>query len=338
MTQPQQDRFVKGDWCSINGVHRFCHEAMAATFEIYIQHDNNRYAQQAARAAFNELDRIEAELSRFIENSDISRINNLAANQPLRVGLTAFECLQQSFKIYNETNGAFDVTAGALLKCWLNEDKTTRTPTQAELDIARQSTGMNFIKLNETDFTVELLRSPIKIDLGGIGKGYALDRMAELLREWSIDIALLHGGFSSVLALDAPVNTKGWPVTLSNPRNRKQTLTYLYLQNQAMSGSSLQWCRHIIDPRRAKPVEGKLIAWARAGDCATADALSTAFMVMTPDEVKQYCSHHPQRRRASCGIQALVIPEHEGRETPEDKPLGFARDRLLHFGSWNLPR
>jgi thiamine biosynthesis lipoprotein len=336
MTQPQQDRFVKGDWCSINGVHRFCHEAMATTFEIYIQHDNNRYAQQAARAAFNELDRIEAELSRFIENSDISRINNLAANQPLRVGLTAFECLQQSFKIYNETNGAFDVTAGALLKCWLNEDKTTRTPTQAELDIARQSTGMNFIKLNETDFTVELLRSPIKIDLGGIGKGYALDRMAELLREWSIDIALLHGGFSSVSALDAPVNTKGWPVTLSNPRNRKQTLAYLYLQNQAMSASSLQWGHHIIDPRQAKPVEGptksglipsspsgRLAAWACAADAATADALSTAFMIMTPDEVKQYCSHHPQAK-------ALVIPEHEGRETPED--------RLLHFGSWNLPR
>lgn len=305
MNHPQQNNFIEGDWCSINGVHRFCHEAMATTFEIYIQHDNNRYAQQAARAAFNELDRLEAELSRFIENSDISRINNLAAGRPVRIGLDAFECLQLSEKIYNETNGAFDVTTGSLLKCWLNKDKTARTPNQAELDIARQNTGMNLIKLNETDFTVELLRSPMQIDLGGIGKGYALDKMAELLREWSIDIALLHGGFSSVLTLNAPVNTKGWPVTLSNPRNRKQTLAYLYLQNQAMSGSGLQWGQHIIDPRQAKPVEGKLIAWACAADAATADALSTAFMVMTPDEVEQYCLQHPQ-------AQAWVIPEHEG--------------------------
>jgi len=344
MNHPQPDNFIEGDWCAITGVHRFCHEAMAATFEIYIQHDDTRYAQQAARAAFNELDRIEAEISRFIENSDISRINNLAANQPLRIGLAAFECLQQSFNIYNETNRAFDVTAGSLSKCWLNKDKTARTPNQVELDVARQNTGMNLIKLNETDFTVELLRSPMKIDLGGIGKGYALDRMAELLREWSIDIALLHGGYSSVLALNASANTNGWPVTLSNPRNRKQTLAYLYLQNQAMSGSGLQWCRHIIDPRQAKPVEGKLAAWVCAADAATADALSTAFMVMTPDEIQQYCSRHPQRRRASavrhpvdCGVQALVIPEHEGQEVPKSEGL-LSEDKLLHFGSWNLPR
>jgi thiamine biosynthesis lipoprotein len=321
MNQPQSDSLVEGDWCAITGVHHFCHEAMATTFEIYIQHDNNRYAQQAASAAFNELDRLEAELSRFIENSDISRINNLAAHQPLRVGLVTFECLQLCAKIYNETKGAFDITTGSLLKCWHNKDKTMRTPTQTELDIARQRTGMNLVKLNEVDFTIKLLTSPMQIDLGGIGKGYALDKMAELLREWSIDIALLHGGYSSVLALNAPVNTKGWPLTLSNPRNRKQTLAYLYLQGGAVGASGLQWGRHIIDPRQAHPVEEKLAAWACAADAATADALSTAFMVMRPDEIKQYCSRHPQ-------IQTLVILEHGDQE--------IRKDDILRFGPWKV--
>jgi thiamine biosynthesis lipoprotein len=304
MNHPQSDNFIEGDWCSVNGVNRFCHEAMAATFEVYIQHNDTRYARQAARAAFNELDRLEAELSRFIENSDISRINNLAAGQSVRIGLDTFECLHKSLQMCIETGGAFDIAFGSPQIAGLAKGGNT-----------------NLLRLNEADFTVELLHSPLRIDLGGIGKGYALDKMAGLLREWSIDIALLHGGFSSVLSLNAPLDTKGWPVTLSNPRNRKQTLAYLYLQNQAMSGSGLQWGQHIIDPRQSKPVEGKLIVWSCADDAATADALSTAFMVMTPNEIKQYCSNHPQ-------VQALVILEHEGEEVPEDK--------ILHFGPWNF--
>ncbi|MFB0525292.1 MAG: FAD:protein FMN transferase [Phycisphaerae bacterium] len=320
MTHPQPEtHFVKGNWDSISGIHRFSHQAMVTTFEVLIQHDDASYAQQAAGQAFDELDRLEAELSRFIENSDISRINNLAANQPLQIGLAAFECLQLAAKIYTETGGAFDITIGSLLSCWLNEDKTMRTPSQAELDIARQRTGTHLIKLNVTEHTVQLLASPVQIDLGGIGKGYALDQMAELLRDWSIGTALIHGGFSSVLAFDAPAETKGWPLTLSDPSNRKQTLAYLYLQSRAVGSSGLQKGQHIIDPRTAKPAEGKRAAWACGPDAAIADALSTAFMVMSPDEIDQYCFRHPE-------VQAMVILK--DRDTKKDK--------ILRFGTWDL--
>ncbi|MFQ6035251.1 MAG: FAD:protein FMN transferase [Sedimentisphaerales bacterium] len=319
MTHPQMEtHFVKGHWDLISGIHRFSHQAMATTFEVLIQHDDASYAQQAAGQAFDELDRLESELSRFIENSDISQINNLAANQPLQIGLRAFECLQLATKIYTETGGAFDITIGSLLSCWVNEDKTMRTPSQEELDIARQRTGAHLIKLNETEHTVQLLARAVQIDLGGIGKGYALDQMAELLRDWSIDTALIHGGFSSVLALDSPAETKGWPLTLSNPGNRKQTLAYLHLQARAVSGSGLQKGQHIIDPRQARPVEGKRAAWACGPDAATADALSTAFMVMSPDEIEQYCLRHPE-------VQAMVIIN--DRDTEKDK--------TMHFGPWN---
>ncbi len=342
MTKQQDETcYLKSDFPPIPNIRRFSHEAMATTFEVAIVHEDGRYAQQAAIAAFNELDRLEAELSRFIENSDISRINNLPANQPLTIGLAAFECLQLSARIYNETNGAFDVTIGPLLNYWLNKDKTLQIPSEDQLNLARpaprgggtrQRTGMHLLKLDETGHTIQLSTSPVQIDLGGIGKGYAVDRMAELLREWSIDIALICGGYSSILALDAPDNTKGWPVTLSNPPRRfaptasfakqngggKQTLAYLYLQNRAVGASGLQKGQHIIDPRTGRPVQGKIAAWACADDASTIDALSTSFMVMSPDEIEQYCSGHPQ-------VQALVI-------LPEEKQP--QREKILHFGQW----
>jgi len=318
MNQPPQETcFVQSDCQSIPGMKRFCHEAMATTFEVIIVYDDDRYARQAAAAAFDEVDRLEGELSRFIENSDITRINNLPANQPLRLGLEAFECLQLSCRIYAQTNGAFDITIGSLLSLWRNEDGTPRTPSQEELNLARQHTGTHLLKLDEDEHTVRLLAAPIQIDLGGIGKGFAVDRMAELLREWSIETALISGGYSSVLALDAPVDTKGWPLTLSNPDNRKQILARPYLQGRALSGSGLQKGQHIIEPRTAQPVKGKCAAWASAPDAATADALSTAFMVMSPDEIRQYCLRHTD-------VLAMIMLESEGKDAQKDK--------ILHFG------
>lgn len=321
MTQLQDETcYLKSDFLSIPNMWRFSHEAMATTFEVIIVHEDGRYAQQAAKAAIDELDRLEAELSRFIENSDISRINNLAANQPLTIGLAAFECLQHSARVCADTDGAFDITIGPLLSCWLNEDKTPRMPSEDQLNIARQRTSMHLLELDETEHTVQLLTSPVQIDLGGIGKGYAVDRMAELLREWSINTALISGGYSSVLALDAPDNTKGWAVSLNNPDNRKQTLSRLNLQGRALGASGIQKGQHIIDPRTGRPVQGKLAAWVYADDAATADALSTAFMVMSPAEIEQYCKKHPE-------VQALVILSEEKQE------------KILHFGQWkNIER
>ncbi len=322
MTQPQgEPHFVKSDWSAFGGtgIRRFSYEAMATTFEVILLHEDACYAEQAAWAAFDKLGRIEQDLSQFIENSDISRINNLTAGQSIRVSLETFECLQLSRRINAETNGAFDITIGFLLSCWRNPDKTLRIPSKEELKIARQRTGMDLFKLDESQYTVELLRDKVQIDLGGIGKGYAIDKMAELLGDWSIDVALIHGGYSSALAVGPPPGTKGWPVTLSNPRNLKQILAALFLKNQALGGSGVQKGRHIIDPRTAHPVEGRCAAWACAGDAATADALSTAFMVMSPDEVRQYCSRRPD-------VLAMLILHDDTKKKQ--------KERILHFGKW----
>lgn len=318
MTEPKpEDAYFENRCAPIPGMKRFSHEAMATTFEVIVIYEDDLYAQQAAQAAFDEVDRLEGELSRFTENSDIARINNLTANQPLQLGLEAFECLKLSCRIYAETNGAFDITIGSLLACWRNDDGTLRTPSQEELELARQRTGTHFIKLDEDEHTVELLADGVQVDLGGIGKGYAVDKVAELLREWSIDVALVSGGYSSVLALDAPAGTKGWPLTLSNPCNRKQILARPYLQGRALSGSGIQKGQHIIDPRTIRPVKDKCAAWSSASNAATADALSTAFMVMSLDEIGQYCSDHPD-------VSAIIMLE--------DRDEDAKKDRILHFG------
>jgi len=292
---------------------------MATIFELMIIHEDERYARQAATAAFDEVDRLERELSRYIENSDISRINSLPANQPLLLGLDVFECLKISVQMYNETQGAFDVTIGSLLKCWRDEEGNPRTPSTSELNFARLHTGSHLIQLDEREHTIRLAASPVRVDLGGIGKGYAVDRVADLLREWSIETALISGGYSSVLALEAPPGLKGWPLTISDPADRTRILARPHLRAGALGGSGVQKGGHIISPRTGRPVEGKRAAWSAAPDAATADALSTAFMIMDTDEIRRYCSLHPGRR-------ALVMLTEPDEKTQKDK--------ILHFGSW----
>lgn len=315
--EPQQPEapFVNSDWAAVPDVHRFARQAMATTFEVVVQHEDRLYAQQAASAAFAELARIEGELSRYLETSDITRINHLPANQPLPIGLEAFECLAIGAEIHEQTGGAFDMTVGFLVDAWLDEDKKPRTPSDEELRFAREHTGMDLILLDEPTHAVALTKSPVRVDPGAIGKGYGVDRMAELLREWSIDRALIHGGFSTVLAMDAPHGAKGWPITLSDPANRQRTLARLELERIAVGASGVQKGQHIIDPRVARPIEGKIAAWSVAPDATRADALSTAFMVMPPREVQAYC-------REREGVRALLIVEE-----PTDR-------RIIAAGRW----
>jgi thiamine biosynthesis lipoprotein len=179
--------------------------------------------------------------------------------------------------------------------------------------------GTDLIRLHEADHTVELSSAPIRIDLGGIGKGYAVDKMAELLRDWSIDTALISGGGSSVLSLGAPPATKGWLLVLRNPANRKDVLTYHHLHSGALSGSDLQAGPHIIDPATAQPVKDRLAAWACAPTAAAADALSTAFMIMDPEQITQYCAQH-------LDTVALLVLDQAGKDVQQET--------ILRIGGW----
>ena len=296
------------------GSHSFSYNAMATVFGIFIIHEDARYAEQAAYDAFCELDRLEQELSRFIENSDISRINSSAANYPVSVGPDAFACLEQCSDLWTSTNKAFDITIGPLLRCFYTKNILPRIPTDKEIEYARDHTGMHFVNLEQKNYTVTLKSTDMCIDLGGFGKGYAVDCIAEILNDWDIKSALIHGGKSSVLALDAPPGERGWRVTINNPNDIDHIVSNLYLKNQAVSGSGIRKGQHIIDPRTANPVKGRHAAWALTAHAAAGDALSTAFMIMSAEEISEYCS-------SDTDAGALIIEDTPGQ-----------RGKILRFG------
>jgi len=305
------------DRCAIANLRSFKHNAMAATFEIFIIHRDAVYAEQAAWAAFEELDRIEGNLSRFIENSDVSRINSLAAGQSLQLGPTAFECLQTSVEMSMQTKGAFDITIGPLYDCWLNENRTPRKPSKKNLDAALEKTGNKFLVLNEFEHTVTLKSDGVRIDFGAIGKGYAADKIGQLLGEWGIKVALISAGQSTILPIGTPKGLPGWPLTLSDPADYSRLIAKIHLSGRAISASGLRKGQHIINPRSGKPVT-RPGAWSMAKTAAEADALSTAFMVMPANAVRSFCEKHKD-------TSALLILSDKSKKTG---------GRMLRFGRW----
>ena len=313
---------------TIQDAHHFAHEAMATVFEIYIIDDDERYARQGAQAAFAEVDRLELEMSRFISNSDISRLNDAVCGETVDLGMDVFECLSRAREMYDKTNGAFDISVGALYSCWLNDDRTLRQPSDEELARACELTGLDHLKLSDEDFSAEVLTEGVQFDLGGIGKGYAAEKMAEILREWSLEQALVLAGASSVLSVSLPKDMTGWPIKLRHPVNREDVLARFELTEGAISGSGSQKGQHIIDVRSVEgvPVNGRLATWATAPDAVAADALSTAFMMLSAEEIDDYCLANP-------GTTAIILP-HEGSEESSGQVIeSFGQSRGLELSA-----
>jgi FAD:protein FMN transferase len=294
MDMDMQDTIRQGD--PIPSARTFSHEAMASVFQFSLVQEDAEYARHAALAAFAEIDRLERDLSRFIENSDIARINHAPVGWPVPLGLDSYACLQLARQAWEDTGGAFDVTIGALYRCWHGDDRMPRTPTAAEIASAIERTGMQRLHLDSKLYEVAADTPGVQVDLGGIGKGYALDCAAAILREWNIHAGLLNAGSSTILAMDPPLGKTGWPLAFHHPLQPDQVLLRLNLANRSVSGSGQKSFRHILDPRpgRVGPVTGKIATWSLAASGARSDALSTAFLVLDQADVEAFCRKHAQ--------------------------------------------
>jgi thiamine biosynthesis lipoprotein len=322
-------------------LHRFAHEAMTTEFEVVVAGQEETYARQAANAVFREIDRLEGLLSRFQPVSDIAQLNRLRPGESLRVGLEAFECLQLAAQVHADTGGAFDVTVGPLMNLLRDAKGNWQRITDAELAVARAAVGMERLVLNPQNFTVTVRPAAgsdpstcVEVDLGAIGKGYALDKAAELLADWEIPDVLLHSGTSSALALGGvgrdcvpadigndrrlaepaysgeaagcPAGKHGWRLGVAGDWSRETGFDTVLLSGAALSGSGTEVKgRHVLDPRTGRPASNHLAAWAIAPSAALSDALSTAFMVMTTAEVNAYCRSHVE-------VAALVVEKRRG--------------------------
>ena len=244
----------------MSGIHIFNHAAMATQFQVRLAGEEKTYAAQAAQAAFALTDELESKLSRFRANSEISEIAQLAAGEKLRLSEPVIACLGMAQSMESVTRGAFSITAAA--------SKT-------------QAMGPAW---SLRDFHIHCEGGKLEFDLGAIGKGFALDRMAEVLREWSCPAFLLVAGGSSILAGEAPAGTAGWSCGLGDD-NASQRLT---LKNCSLSGSGLAMKgKHIIDPRTGEPARRQARAWALCDTAAESDALSTAAMVSQEAEISE---------------------------------------------------
>ncbi len=238
----------------MSDIHVFHHSAMATQFQVRIAGAEKPYAAQAAQAAFALTDDLESKLSRFRENSDIARIARLAPGEELRLSEPVFACLEIAEKMESATRGAFSVTAAALQ----NQPQRPRWSLRQESSSIRCDGGR------------------LEFDLGAIGKGFALDRMAEVLREWDCPSFLLVAGGSSILAGAGPAGTPGWSCGLGENNSAQR----YWLTDCSLSGSGLAVKGpHILDPRTGRPAHRKCRAWALTGTGAESDALSTACMV-----------------------------------------------------------
>jgi thiamine biosynthesis lipoprotein len=270
---------------------------MACRFEVTLAHEDARHVE-AARAALEEAERVEAVLTVFRETSEVAAVNRGAAEAPVRVGALLFELLERCRALFAATGGAFDPTSGPLTRCWGFLAREGRLPTPAELAAAREAVGFDKVALDPAERTVRFARKGMSLNFGAIGKGLALDRMARALRSRGVPRALVSAGGSSAIALGGG---DGFPVDLRSPR-APRPLGRLSLGAAALgtSGAGVQFFEvdgrrygHVIDPRSGWPAEGVLSASVAAPEAALADALSTALLVAGPELAARYCAANP---------------------------------------------
>ena len=271
--------------------------AMATRFEIVLHGDNPTALRAAGEEALDEIDRVESQLSLFRPASEVACLNARAARSSVRVTPSLFRLLQNARELHEQTAGAFDITVAPLMRCWGFRNGSGQVPDSGSLAKARAKVGMNLVELNADDFTVRFAREGVMLDFGAIGKGYALERAVDLLREAGVASALLNGGTSTIYGLGRPPEAEAWKVAVEYPMERKPGVPPAFfaavpLRDEALSVSAV-WGRsfqtegksfgHVLDPRIGQPVAGAVLAAVALPSCMETDALSNP--------------HSPVRRR-----------------------------------------
>ncbi len=302
---PTRPAAVTGYWQHVSRT------AMACRFEVTLPLED--YAGvSVARQALDEVDRLEQQLTIFRESSEVSFINRRAAEVPTRVEDSLFLLLLLCHELYEETGGAFDITSSPLSRCWGFLRRQGRIPEPDEIEKAKELVGGDKLLLDRESRAIRFSLPGVEINLGSIGKGYALDRVAELMREHS-RMALLSAGSSSIRAIGGGKN--GWSVGVRHPGKKERRLAVVRLRDAALStsGGEEQFFEyggksygHIIDPRSGMPADRVASVSVIARSAALTDALATAFYVGGPELAEAYCHTHP-------GVLVLMLESGAGR-------------------------
>jgi len=273
--------------------YSFQYEAKTTQFEVIVAGHEHEYARQASGAAFREIDRLNNLLNKYDAGSDIGQINLANPGTMVRVGIETIECLEKAIWAHTASGGLFDPTIGTGFE-WLHVDRENFSVGW------KSRTGILPVDSARAGHGQDAHATKPQLNLGGIAKGYAIDKAKEVLADWDVTQAVINGGTSTVLALG-----KEWELGVGGPWGEKVGLTSVTLKDEALSGSGTEVKGdHIINPKTGKAAQRHLAAWAIHPSAACADALSTAFMMMETDKIEQLCAATP-------GLTAFVVAPDE---------------------------
>ncbi len=262
---------------------------MGSTYTIAAFGEHRGQLASAVRAAFDEARRIDRFLSNYKPDSELSRINREASDGPIEISSEMADLLTNCLEYSHASEGAFDVTVGALMKVWGFYKGSGELPYAWQLAVARRKVGFEHLVLDRGKKTIHIRRRGLELDPGGIGKGYAVDRMAEVLREAGVSAAFISAAGSSLYGIGAPPdNPEGWPVRIRDPEDSAATATKLHLKDQSLSTSGAyekffeadgKVYSHIMDPRTGMPSQGVVSVSVLAPSTLDSEAWTKAFFV-----------------------------------------------------------
>ncbi len=290
---------------------------MGCQFQVLCTAAGRQSLATAVTGAFARIHELEQQLSIYRDTSELAAINRQAARSRVHVEAGLFELLRLSHRISLLSDGAFDITATPVSRLWKAHRQQRTLPDQDSIQQTLTQVGFQRLQLDETDLSVGFDQAGCVIDLGGIGKGYAIDCMREWLQSCGCQDFLIHGGQSSVMACgqrdnQAETSRHPWEIALAHPLNPTERLARLRLDNQAIgtSGSGRQYhiiagrrYGHIIDPRTGWPADHFLSVTVLADTAVLADALATAIFVAGPDQAAGICERF--------GVSAVLVADHK---------------------------
>jgi len=302
---------VCGDAAQTQKVYTFQHPAMGTQFSVYLYARTEPEASGVADEVFDEVDRIEQELSNYRETSELSRIDREAALAPVTTDPETFRFLEQSQHWSEASDGAFDITVGPLMKSWGFFDHSGRIPSSEELERIRPMVGYRNIELDPAARTVRFRVAGVDLDPGGIGKGFAVDAAVAILRARHVTAALISAGSSTVYALGTPPGKRGWSVVVPSgaPAGSPQhaPISTVLLRDTSLSSANCSeknftagghlYC-HMMDPRTLQPVEGRLHVSIIDPSATASDALSNVLFVDTPAQSLAFLERYAPETRA----------------------------------------
>jgi thiamine biosynthesis lipoprotein len=242
-------------------------DAMGSTYSVVVYGSDEARLRAAVEDASVEARRLDHLLSNYIPASEWSLVNHEASSRPVRISTELFQLLAACVGYSRESGGAFDISVGPLMKVWGFYKGSGHLPHRAEIRGAMGQVGYQNILLDAKDNTVRFAKEGVELDPGGIGKGYAVDKMVAVLKEDGITSGLVSASGSSIYGIGAPPNEPGWKIKIRDPKDASKTSTEVVLRDNSLSTSGNyekfffaegKLYSHIMDPRTGYPSEGML--------------------------------------------------------------------------------